>query len=153
MAGVQTDSVKIAFPVECHYRGGNASLGRHGRHFWIKDGRVGHGELGPTHAVPITSVASIEVEERQVGGSEEKILVSPGLTPGILYGSGIRRASPPRQETDITVHTKDGRAALWVVERRGAEWVRARLTPLMVQQGIPYTEDLPSDQRSGLGRS
>ncbi len=147
MAGVVTD-VKIIFPVECHYRGGNASLGKHGRHFWVKDGMIGHGELGPSHAIPVASVSSIEVVERQVGGSDERTLISAGLAPGILYGPGIRRASPPRQETDITVHTKDGQAALWAVERRGAEWVRAKLSPFMVQQGIPYTQDLLPGHRS-----
>ena len=44
---------KIGFPVTCEYRGGNPGLGRHGRHLWIEDGKIGHGELSLTHSIPL----------------------------------------------------------------------------------------------------
>lgn len=50
--------------------------------------------------------------------------------------------------TDITVRTKDGQAALWVVEGRQADWVRERLTPVLKQAHIPYYDDVPPEDRA-----
>jgi hypothetical protein len=49
------DSVTIGFPVKCVYKGGNATLGKHGKHFRIEDGKVGYGEFSLSHSVPLTS--------------------------------------------------------------------------------------------------
>ena len=128
---------KISFPVKCDYKGGIAALGQHGKHFWIKDGKIGHGEFSLSHSISLDEVAGAEVNERQVGGSDEQTLVASGVSPGIAYRPGGRPASRPKQITEITVRTKDGQAGLWVVERRGGDWVRSKLAQPLKEAGIP----------------
>lgn len=146
------DSVFIGFPVKCHYRGGQRALGSHGVHLWIKDGSLGYGQLRLTHSIPLSEVSSVDVKERQVGGSEEKILMTHGLAqslgPGAFGGGRGSRASSPKVVTDVTVRTKDGQDALWVVEDRGGERVRARLTGVLREYRIPYYDDLSPGERS-----
>jgi hypothetical protein len=140
MAKSQVSSVKIG----CQYKGGNSALGRRGSHLWIKDGRIGHGELKLTHSVPMADVVSIEVTERDFGGSEASTLIVQGQ---IGTGKG-RPATAPRQLVDITVRTKDDQEALWVVEGRSQEWVRDKLAPLLQAAGVPFYDDLPLSQRT-----
>jgi len=139
----ESNSVKIVFPVSCQYRGGHTELGRHGRHLWIKDGRIGHGEVRLTHSLPMAEVASIEVAERGTSGTSAGTFAAPGLLPGRKFPS-----ASPKQFTDVMVHTRDGQAALWVVEGRGGEWVRATLAPALRQAGVPFHDDLPPGQRA-----
>jgi len=146
------DTVHIGFPVKCRYRGGHRSLGSHGVHFWTTAGRLGHGELRLTHSIPLSDVTSVDVKERQVGGSEETTMMAQGLGmglgPGGIGGGRGSRASSPKLVTDVTVRTRDGQDALWVVEDRDGEWVRERLTPVLGDHHIPYYDDLPPGQRS-----
>jgi hypothetical protein len=137
-------NVKIGFPVTCEYRGGNPELGRHGRHLWIEDGKIGHGELSLTHAISLASVTSVDVTEREFGGTEAQTLMAFGAQPVVT-----KHASKPKQVTDITVRTRDGCEALWIVEQRGADWVHKRLTPALQQARIPYYADLPPSERDG----
>jgi hypothetical protein len=44
---------KISFPVKCDYKGGIVALGAHGKHLWIKDGRLGVGEFESLEAFPL----------------------------------------------------------------------------------------------------
>ncbi len=136
-------SVKIGFPVACEYHGGNKELGSHGRHFWIEGGLVGHGELRLTHGIPLADVTSVEVTEREEGGEQVGTLLAVGVAGGGYF------SHDPKQVTDVVVRTKDGQAAAWVVEQRGADWVREKLTPVLRQVGIPYYEDLPPSGRVG----
>lgn len=131
-----TDSITIGFPVKCVYRGGHAELGKHGKHFRIEDGRIGHGEFKLSHSIPLDSVASVEVEEHEFGGSRAQTLVSVGTVK--LGGTRGSPASEPRQVTLITVRTKDGQEPLWEVDHKGANWVRERLTPVLRNAGIRY---------------
>lgn|SRR5665213_2932665 len=147
-ANTDGDSVHIGFPVRCHYRGGHRSLGSHGVHLWIRDGRIGFGELRLTHWLPLSDVSSVDVKERQVGGSESQVLMAQGLGFSGMGGGRGPRASAPKLVTDVTVRTKDGQEALWVVEDRGGDWVRERLTGVLRQQHIPYYDDLPPGERS-----
>ena len=142
------DSVHIGFPVHCRYRGGHRSLGSHGVHLWIQDDGIGFGELRLTHSIPLSDVASIDVQERQMGGSESQVLMATGLGFTGMGGGRGPRASSPKVMTDVTVHTKDGQEALWVVDDRGGDWVRERLTPVLRERGIPYSEDLPPGERA-----
>ena len=150
------DTVHIGFPVKCRYRGGHRSLGSHGVHLWIRDGRVGHGELRLTHWFPLSDVTSVDVKERQVGGSAETTMMAPGLGMGLGMGMGSggvgggrgSPASSPKLVTDVTVRTRDGQDALWVVEDRDGAWVRERLTPVLRHHHIPFYDDLPPGQRS-----
>jgi len=135
---------EIGFPVTCEYRGGNPGLGRHGRHLWIEDGKIGHGELSLTHSIPLVSVTSVDVSEREFGGTEAQTLMAFGAQPVVT-----KHASKPKQVTDITVRTRDGYEALWTVEQRGADWVQKRLTPALQQARIPYYADLPPSGRGG----
>lgn len=135
------DSLTIGFPVKCVYKGGHSTLGNHGKHFRIEDGKVGYGEFSVSHSIPLSDVASVEVTEHSFGGSEAQTLISVGtIKIGSSRGSP---ASEPRLMTNIIVRTKDGQEATWEVERRGADWVRERLTPVLRQAGIRYLEDLP----------
>lgn len=146
------DPVFIGFPVRCHYRGGHRVLGRHGVHLWIKDGRLGYGQLRLTHSISLSDVSSVDIEERQEGGSEGKILMAQGLAQGLgsgVFGGGRgSQASSPRVVTDVTVRTKDSQDALWVVEDRGGEWVRERLTRVLRAHRIPFYDDLPPSERA-----
>ena len=146
------DSVFIGVTVRCHYRGGHRLLGSHGVHLWIKDGRIGHGQLRLTHSIPLSDVASVDVKERREGGSEGKILLAEGLAqslgPGAFGAGRGSRASPPKVVTDVTVRTKDGQDALWVVDDRGGAWVRDRLTSILRDHRIPYYDDLPPGERA-----
>lgn len=74
--------VRIVFPVTCTYRGGHSALGKHGRHFWIQDGKVGHGEFHLRHSIPLSEVASVEVTERQLPGREAQTLMAMGNPMG-----------------------------------------------------------------------
>jgi hypothetical protein len=145
-------TVHIGFPVRCRYRGGHAALGSHGSHLWIRDGRIGHGELRLTHSVPLTDVATVAVEVRRVGGSEARTLMAPGLGGGMGQGgTGAGRgphATGPKLVTDVIVRTTDGQEARWVVEDRDGQWVRERLTPVLRSHGIPYADDPPSPAHS-----
>jgi hypothetical protein len=136
-------SVNIVFPVKCEYRGGHKILGKHGRHLWIEEGKIGYGGVSLTHWLPLTDVASVDVTERAFGGSGVQILVAPGM-PVTKRVS----ATAPRQVTDITVRTKDGQQALWIVQQRGAEWVREKLAPVLHQAGIPFYDDVPPSDRT-----
>jgi hypothetical protein len=49
-------AARIGFPVNCDYRGGIDALGNHGKHRWIKDGKLGHGSFTLTHQIPLSSV-------------------------------------------------------------------------------------------------
>lgn len=146
------DSVFIGLSVRCRYRGGHRLLGSHGVHLWIKDDRIGYGQWRLTHSIPLGDVSSVDVQERREGGSEGKFLMAEGLAqslgPGAFGAGRGSKASSPKVVTDVTVRTKDGQDALWVVEDRGAEWVRGRLTGVLRQHGIPYYDDLPPGERS-----
>src|SRR5580704_7518910 len=117
--------VTIGFPVRCSYRGGHQVLGRRGRALRIADGRIGWGVLRLTHGLPLGEVASVEVTERQFGGSPASTLVAFGTQ------TGGRPARAPEQLTDVVVTTRDGQQALWVVHRRGAPWVVGKLAPVL----------------------
>jgi hypothetical protein len=54
----------IGFPAKCDYEGGIAALGKHGKHLWIEDGRIGHGELKLTHGISLSDVSGVEILER-----------------------------------------------------------------------------------------
>jgi hypothetical protein len=141
------DGVTIGFPVRCTYRGGHTSLGKHGTHFRIEDGRLGYGEFSLSHSISLADVASIEVTEQEFGGSDAQTLLSVGTVK-----LGSTRGPPhshPTQVTLVTVRTKDGQEPLWRVQHRGAEWVRERLKPVLLHAGIPFFDDLPPDERSG----
>lgn len=131
MADGDSRRVTIGFPVRCLYRGGHDALGRRGRTLRINAGRIGWGALRLTHSLPLAEVAGVEVTERQFGGTQASTLVSFGTR------GGGRRARPPVQLTDVTVRTRDGQQALWVVHRRGAPWVCRRLAPALHSAGIP----------------
>ena len=132
----------ITVPVHCRYAGGSAALGTRGHHLWIRDGRIGHGEFGPTHSVALDEVTGVTVESRLQGGSEGSAL----LAMGGRSGRGVP-ATSPELFTDITVHLGDGSTALWVVEHKDAAWVRDRIGPALAASGVPWTEDLPADRR------
>ena len=51
-----------------------------------------------------------------------------------LAGDVLQRGSA---FTDISIHTTDGQTALWIVEKRDAEWVRRKLTPVLSEERIP----------------
>jgi len=142
----RSSTLKIGFPVKCHYRGGHTSLGKHGKHLWINQGMVGYGEVRLTHGFPLADVSSVDVKEREFGGTDEQIFFAAGAAFGGLRRGGAP-ASRPKVMTDITVRTKDGQEALWVIEGRRADWVQKRLTPVLKQAGIPYHDDvLPMDR-------
>jgi hypothetical protein len=143
----EPSTLKIGFPVKCHYRGGHKSLGNHGTHLWIDRERIGYGEVRLTHGFPLAEVSSVDVKEREFGGSDERFFFAAGVGFGGARRGGGPPASRPKAMTDITVRTKDGQDALWVVEGRRADWVRERLTPILKQAQIPYYDDvLPSEQ-------
>lgn len=146
MGGADTDdNVTIGFPVKCTYRGGHVSLGSHGKHLRIEDGRLGYGEFSLSHGIPLAEVASVEVTEEEFGGSEAQTLLSVGTVKlGSTRGS---TASAPRQVTLITVRTTDGQEPVWEVEHKGADWVRERLTPVLHHAGIRLFDELPPQDR------
>jgi hypothetical protein len=134
--GREPASAHIAFPVHCDYLGGNSALGHHGHHLWITDGRIGHGELRLTHGIPLSDVLSVEVDARDGGGVDAQTLLSFGAVDG-----GMRFAHPPAVITDVTVRSRDGQEAAWVVEERDVRWVRERLAPALLDAGIPFYGD------------
>jgi hypothetical protein len=140
----QAARVQIGFPAKCQYRGGSEHLGRRGRRLRIKDGRIGHGVFRLARSIPLTDVASVDVTERQVGGTDAQTLMAFGVQPALT-----KHASPPKQITDVTVHTRDGQEARWVVEQRSADWVKKRLTPALRRTRIPYYDELPPGARAG----
>lgn len=77
--------VRISFPVKCEYHGDLSELGAHGRNFWIENDQIGHGQVGLAHSMSLSEVASTEVAEREVGGSEGSTFTFPSL-PGAPVG-------------------------------------------------------------------
>jgi hypothetical protein len=142
-------TVRIGFPVKCHYRGGHKSLGTHGAHLWISRGEIGYGELNLTHGIPLTAVSGIDVKEREFGGSDAQAFFSAGVGFGGLRRGCGPPATAPKVMTDVNVRTNDGQEALWVVEEHGAAWVRERLTSVLRQVRIPYDDDLPPRDWAG----
>jgi hypothetical protein len=136
------NSVTIGFPVKCVYRGGHKTLGKHGKHFRIEDGKIGYGEFSLSHSIALSEVASVEVTERQVGGADAQTLMAFGTQPTVM-----KHAAKPKQVTDLTVYTRDGQEALWIIEQRGADWVRKRLTPALQRARIPYYDELSPSER------
>jgi hypothetical protein len=129
-------SVTISFPVECKYVGGNSVLGNSGHHFRIDDGRLGHGEFRLTHSVPLSDVVSVTIAQRGVAESTDG---DRYLAFNALYGEGRGLSGAPkapRVTTDITVRTKDGQDARWIVEQRDGGWVHDRLAPALGKAGI-----------------
>jgi hypothetical protein len=126
--------VRIGFPVKCRYRGGNPSLGARGGQLRITDDRIGHGWFLLSRALPIEIVDRVVVTERTIEAAEARPLLAQGMQGRSSRGSP-RGAS--KVFTDISVHTTDGRTALWVVERRDAEWVRKKLAPVLEERQIP----------------
>jgi hypothetical protein len=90
----------------------------------------------------------VDVKEREFGGTDEQIFFAAGMGFGGLRRGGAPPASRPKVMTDITVRTKDGQEALWVVEGRQADWVQKRLTPVLERARIPYYDDLPPKDRT-----
>jgi hypothetical protein len=133
---------KIKFPVKCDYRGGISGLGKHGRHFWIQDRKVGHGKFSLTHSIPLSEVHSVEVTERVFGQTEVQIRAMPGLPLDRHV-----RGTAPKHITDVVVRTVDGHEGLWTIENRSSDWVRDRLRPALSDAGIPLYGDLLPDQR------
>jgi len=131
--------MKLGSPVDCTYEGGHRALGRRGRNLWVADGRIGHGASRLKYAVPLSDVASVDVTERVHGGYRVHVRTVPDL--------GLRR-EPPTTLTDVTVRTRDGQAARWLVRGKGAEWVRQQLAPHLQEALIPFYDDLPPDERS-----
>lgn len=125
-------SVRIGFPAKCRYKGGNRNLGAHGRHLWIKDGRIGYGRVRLSHSIPLETVERIELSERVIEGVDPRPLLVQGLP-----ASGRRSAKGARKLfTDISVHTADGQTALWVVEQRDIDWTRRKLEPVLDEYRI-----------------
>ncbi len=124
-------NVRIGFPVACVYRGGIKELGTHGRHLWIEDGRIGHGHLSCSHGIPLNSVSGVEIMEQGTRGSQGRFMLAQGV-----YGVRRTPTVKPKQFTEVTVRTKDGQTGLWVIKRRGDEWVQGKLAPVLQEAGI-----------------
>jgi hypothetical protein len=108
---------------------------------------IGYGEVRLTHGFPLSDVSSVDVKEREFGGTDAQTFFAAGAGFGGLHGGGAHPASRPKVMTDITVRTKDGQEALWVIEGRRADWVQKRLTPVLEHAHIPYYDDvLPKDR-------
>jgi hypothetical protein len=136
------DQVTITFPVHCRYLGGHRALGGRGRHLWIRAGRVGHGNLRLARSIPLTEVASVEVSEREIGGTGRRLVYAVGLrTRPSTFNH------PPKQLTDIVVRTKDGQEAVWQVGRRGEDWVRDKLRAALHGNGVLFYDELRPEQR------
>lgn len=132
MADKVADSItKIGFPVKCDYKGGIQALGKHGKHFWIQDGNLGHGELSLTHGVPLSSVSGVEVFERATKGRAAQPMLAQGV-----HGARQSPAVKPRQFTEVNVRMQDGQVGLWVVDRHGGDWVRKRIAPALHKAGV-----------------
>ena len=135
-------SVRIGFPAKCRYRGGNRSLGAHGRQLRIKGGRIGYGWLRLSRSIPIETVQLVEISEREIEGVAPS---GPNFVWSTRRGaaqdlpaSGRRSAKGAAKVfTDISIHTNDGQTALWIVEQRDADWVRRKLTPVLSEEQIP----------------
>jgi hypothetical protein len=136
------DRVRIGLPVKCEYRGGLAALGKHGRNLWIRDGRIGHGELTLTHGIPLSQVHSVEVTQRVLGDTAVEITAMPGLPV-----TRTVRGTAPKLITDVVVRTVKGPDGLWTVEGHSSDWVRDRLRPVLKEAGIPFYDDLLPHQR------
>ena len=94
------------------YRGGHKSLGDRGNHLWIGQGRIGYAEVKLTHGLPLSEVSSVEVKEREFGGSDAQVLFAACAGFGGLRRGGGPPGSRPKIMTDITVRTKDGQDAV-----------------------------------------
>lgn len=137
----EQESAGVTFPIHCDYCGGHQALGNHGRHLWVENGRIGHGEFHLSHSIPLSEVTNVEVSERQVGGGEVGTVVAVGATGGGFFKHDAVLV------TDVVVRTKDGQEAAWEVRRRGADWVRGKLMGVLHQGGVPFHDELPPDQR------
>jgi len=140
--GDEDGQATITFPIHCRYLGGHRALGGRSRYLWIRSGRIGYGAFRLTRSIPLTEVTSVEVSEREIGGTNRRV----------IYAVGVRTrpaaiSHPPKQLTDIVVRTKDGQEAAWEVNRRGQDWVRDKLRAALHANGVPFYDELRPDQR------
>ena len=131
--------MRIGFPTKCRYRGGNRSLGGHGRQLWIKNGRIGYGRFRLSRSIPIETVQHVEISERLIEGVARSgptfvVARSTSGLPGTGWGSA---KGDSKVFTDVSVYTTDGQTALWVIEQRDADWVRRKLAPILEKSRIP----------------
>ena len=77
--------------IKCKYVGGHSALGKHGHHFRIKDGQLGHGELSLTHSIPLSDVVSVVIAQRGVDNQE-----GPPITALLLVASTAVAEGSPR---------------------------------------------------------
>jgi hypothetical protein len=90
----------------------------------------------------LSEVASVEVSEREIGGTSRRLVYAVGLrTRPSTFNH------PPKQLTDIVVRTKDGQEAVWEVGRRGEDWVRDKLGAALHGNGVLFYDELPPEQR------
>jgi hypothetical protein len=134
----QATDVHIGFPVGCRYVGGNTALGDHGHGLRIQGDRLGHGEFHLTHSIPLADVTGVTIAQR---GAEESPAAGPLVVQGSgspfgLGGVGIHHA-PMKITTDVTVRTRDGQEAHWVVEQKGGAWLQDELAGPLRARGIP----------------
>jgi hypothetical protein len=137
-----TTTSKIGFPVKCDYKGGISALGERGKHLWIEDGNIGHGEFKLTHKVSLSGVAGVDIIERTTGGADAQPMLAQGV-----HGAHRSPRVKPKQFTEVSVRMKDGQVGLWAVQRHEGDWVRNKLAPALHAPGLPSSRSGAPEHR------
>jgi hypothetical protein len=131
--------VHIGFPTTCRYTGGHLDLGDHGYGLRIEDGRIGHGGMHLTHSIPLGEVTGVTIAQR--GNNSGTSDWEPGVAFGLVDAWTVAGFGEARHHqkltTDISVRTRGGQVAHWLVHEQGGGWVQQWLAPVLKAAGIP----------------
>lgn len=122
------------------YLGGHSGLGKkRARNLIFTDQGVGLGTFNPKNAfLAWSDIASIEI----AGETASKSKVGAVLVFGVL---GLA-AKGSKKQTVVTVRTKDGQIAYYLIDKASHTDVLGRVVPLLRSAGVPlYSEVQPAD--------
>jgi hypothetical protein len=129
------DKVKTIKLPHGQYLGGNSALGRKRKGNLVLDGKsIGIGVLKPKHAtLHWSDIASVQVNGELVGKSKAGAVATFGVLGLAAKGS--------KNQTTVTVYTKDNQAAYYVIDKMNSVAFIARISPLLRSVGVPLQNE------------
>lgn len=127
-------TMKVSFGY-AQYLGGHTALGkkRNGNILFTPEG-VGIGTWNPKHAfIKWSDVESIQIDGESVGKSKVGAVLAFGVLGLAAKGS--------KNQTAVTVYTKDGQTAYYLIDKVNHVGVLAKVKPLLKDVGVPTHDE------------
>lgn len=126
--------MKVSFGY-AQYLGGHTALGkkRNGNILFTTEG-IGIGTWNPKHAfISWSDVESIQIDGESVGKSRVGAVLAFGVLGLAAKGS--------KNQTAITVYTKDDQTAYYLIDKVNYVNVLAKVKPLLKEAGVPTHDE------------